>query len=685
MIDKKAIFLRVLLISSLITLAAMAIFIHLLRVQSEMTESLGQNDPVLALREIPSPRGNIYDLKGNLLATSMPVYTIAIDATQPSDTLFNNNYKKLAKGLAAIFKDESKDEFEKKIYQSRLAKKQYFKLKSGVRYSELQEVKKLPILNKGRFKGGFVYTQQTSRTKPFKYLCGRTIGYINGTYGVGIEKSFDKYLKGENGLQMMQKINGGVWKPLSNSEDVEPESGADIYSTIDIRIQDIAQSALLSSLEEYEAESGSVILMDVKTGAIRAMSSLQRTDAEKYAENFNFAFGAAYEPGSTFKLASLLVALEDGKIDTSSIVDTKNGVFEFYDRKMRDSNAHRGGHGKISIARAFEVSSNIGIARTIVDLYEDKPQEFIDRLARLGVSNKLDFELLGEAEPWIKNSNDSTWSGVSLPWISYGYELKMSALHILALYNAVANDGELVKPYLVDRIQRGEQIVTSKKVEVLKPSICSQNTISILKDLLVGVVKNGTAKNIYSKMYSCAGKTGTAKIASDGSYGSDYRASFAGYFPADNPKYSCIVVVTKPKKELGFYGNIVAAPVFKEIRNSLYAEEPVSVPLNESAMATSDKGLSFELNQIYKELKHPLYKSSTNNLWLNASDTGFKPLSIEDGVMPNLHGMSSMDAVYLLENLGLSVAVFGKGKVAHQSLKTGQFFKDNQKVTLSLL
>ena len=685
MIDKKAIFLRVLLISSLITLAAMAIFIHLLRVQSEMTDSLGQNDPVLALREIPSPRGNIYDLKGNLLATSMPVYTIAIDATQPSDTLFNNNYKKLAKGLAAIFKDESKEQLEKKIYQSRLAKKQYFKLRSGVRYSELQEVKKLPILNKGRFKGGFVYTQQTSRTKPFKYLCGRTIGYINGTYGVGIEKSFDKYLKGENGLQMMQKINGGVWKPLSNSEDVEPESGADIYSTIDIHIQDIAQSALLSSLEKYEAESGSVILMDVKTGAIRAMSSLQRTDEEKYAENFNFAFGAAYEPGSTFKLASLLVALEDGKIDTSSMVDTKNGVFEFYDRKMRDSNAHRGGHGKISIARAFEVSSNIGIARTIVDLYEDKPQEFIDRLARLGVSNKLDFELLGEAEPWIKNSNDSSWSGVSLPWISYGYELKMSALQILALYNAVANDGELVKPYLVDRIQRGEQIVTSKKVEVLKPSICSQNTISILKDLLVGVVKNGTAKNIYSKIYSCAGKTGTAKIASEGSYSSDYRASFAGYFPADNPKYSCIVVVTKPKKELGFYGNIVAAPVFKEIRNSLYAEEPVSVPLNESAMATSDKGLSFELNQIYKELKHPLYKSSANNLWLNASNTGFKPLSIEDGVMPNLHGMSSMDAVYLLENLGLSVAVFGKGKVAHQSLKTGQFFKDNQKVTLSLL
>jgi len=685
MIDKKAIFLRVLLISSLITLSAMAIFIHLLGVQSEMTEHLGQNDPVLALKEIPSPRGNIYDLKGNLLATSMPVYTIAIDATQPSDTLFNNNYKKLAKGLAAIFKDESKEELEKKIYQSRLAKKQYFKLKSGVRYSELQEVKKLPILNKGRFKGGFVYTQQTSRTKPFKYLCGRTIGYINGTYGVGIEKSFDKYLKGENGLQMMQKINGGVWKPLSNSEDVEPESGADIYATIDIRIQDIAQSALLSSLEKYEAESGSVILMDVKTGAIRAMSSLQRTAEEKYAENFNFAFGAAYEPGSTFKLASLLVALEDGKIDTSSIVDTKNGVFEFYDRKMRDSNAHRGGHGKISIARAFEVSSNIGIARTIVDLYEDKPQEFIDRLARLGVSNKLDFELLGEAEPWIKNSNDSTWSGVSLPWISYGYELKMSALQILALYNAVANDGELVKPYLVDRIQRGEQIVTSKKVEVLKPSICSQNTISILKDLLVGVVKNGTAKNIYSKMYSCAGKTGTALIASDGSYSSDYRGSFAGYFPADNPKYSCIVVVTKPKKELGFYGNIVAAPVFKEIRNSLYAEEPVSVPLNQSAMATSDKGLSFDLNQIYKELKHPLYQSSANNLWLNASNTGFNPLSIKDGVMPDLLGMSSMDAVYLLENLGLSVAVFGKGKVAHQSLKTGQLYKDNQKVTLSLL
>ena len=483
---------------------------------------------------------------------------------------------------------------------------------------------------------------------------------------------------------MMQRINGGVWKPLSNKQDVEPEAGADVYSTIDIRMQDIAQTALLRSLEKYQAESGSVILMDVKTGAIRAISSLQRTEQEKYAENFNYAFGAAYEPGSTFKLASLLVALEDGKVDTATIVDTKNGVFKFYDKTMKDSNSHRGGHGEISLGRAFEVSSNIGIARTIVDIYEDKPQEFIDRLARLGVSNKLDFELLGEAEPWIKNRSDKSWSGVSLPWISYGYELEMSALQILALYNAVANNGELVKPYLVDRVQSGEYVVTgSKTVEILKPSICSEKTISILQDLLEGVVENGTATNIYSKKYTCAGKTGTAKIASQGSYGSEYRASFAGYFPAEKPKYSCIVVVTKPKKELGFYGNVVAAPVFSEIRNLLYAEESIEVP---ELVAEIDNyiGLAHEINSIHKELDYSMSSQTQSNTLVRSDKFNFETLEFETNLMPDLSGMSSMDALFLLENMGIDVEVKGKGRVRKQSLPAGLEIKQNQRITLRL-
>jgi len=300
MTEKKSIFLRVMLISSLIIIAAMAIFVDLLIVQSEMEGRLGLNDPIVALREIPSPRGNIYDVKGNLLATSMPVYTIAIDATQSSDTLFNNNYRDLAKGLSNIFGDLSSTEYANKLRTARRNNKQYLRLQSGVRYSELQKVKDLPILTNGRYKGGFVYTQQSNRTKPFGYLCDRTIGYGREVNDVGIEKAFDKYLKGKNGKQMMQRINGGVWKPLSNTQDVEPESGADVYSTIDIRMQDIAQTALLRSLEKYEAQSGSVILMDVETGAIRAMSSLQRTSKEKYAENFNYAFGAAYEPSVKF-------------------------------------------------------------------------------------------------------------------------------------------------------------------------------------------------------------------------------------------------------------------------------------------------------------------------------------------------------------------------------------------------
>ena len=684
MTDKKAIFIRVIMISSLVIVAAVAIFIQLIFVQVEFSDAIAFNDPAVAMIDVPSPRGNIYDVNGNLLAISMPVYTIAIDATQPSDTLFENNYLKLADGLSGIFSDVSSSEFSKKLRHARRDKKQYLKLRSGVRFSELQLVKTLPILKEGRYDGGFVYTQQTKRMQPFGHLCERTIGYAREKSDVGIEKAYNHYLKGQDGKRLMQKINGGIWKPINNTQDVEPVVGSDVYSTIDIRIQDIAQTALLRSLEKYEAENGSVILMDVKTGAIRAMSSLERTSEGKYAENFNYAIGAAYEPGSTFKLASLLVALEDGVVDTSHVVDTKNGAFKFYDRTMKDSNYHRGGHGKISVGKAFEVSSNIGIARTIVNHYKDDPQRFIDRLARLGVSDKLDFELIGEAEPWIKNTNDSTWSGVSLPWMAFGYEIKMSALQILALYNAVANDGELVKPRLVDKVKRAEKIIESNDIEVLNPSICSENTIQILQNLLIGAVKKGTAQNIYSEKYSSAGKTGTAKIALEGSYGSEYRASFAGYFPAENPKYSCMVVVSKPKKEIGFYGNIVAAPVFKELRDNLFAEEAIEIPEIAKTFDHDYIGSSKDLNAIHHLLDYPKYQASQNERWLKSDNKAFQTLEFSGDVMPNVKGMVAMDALYLLENMGLEVDFKGQGRVIKQSLKAGAKIKENQIIELIL-
>lgn len=684
MTDKKAIFIRVIMISSLVIVAAVAIFIQLIFVQVEFSDAIAFNDPAVAMIDVPSPRGNIYDVNGNLLAISMPVYTIAIDATQSSDTLFENNYLKLADGLSGIFSDVSSSEFSKKLRNARRDKKQYLKLRSGVRFSELQLVKTLPILKEGRYDGGFVYTQQTKRMHPFGHLCERTIGYAREKSDVGIEKAYNHYLKGQDGKRLMQKINGGIWKPISNTQDVEPVVGSDVYSTIDIRIQDIAQTALLRSLEKYEAENGSVILMDVKTGAIRAMSSLERTSEGKYAENFNYAIGAAYEPGSTFKLASLLVALEDGVVDTSQVIDTKNGAFKFYDRTMKDSNYHRGGHGKISVGKAFEVSSNIGIARTIVNHYKDDPQRFIDRLARLGVSDKLDFELIGEAEPWIKNTNDSTWSGVSLPWMAFGYEIKMSALQILALYNAVANDGVLLKPRLVDKVKRAEKIIESNDIEVLNPSICSENTIQILQNLLIGAVKKGTAQNIYSEKYSSAGKTGTAKIALEGSYGSEYRASFAGYFPAENPKYSCMVVVSKPKKEIGFYGNIVAAPVFKELRDNLFAEEAIEIPEIAKTFDHDYIGSSKDLNAIHHLLDYPKYQASQNERWLKSDNKAFQTLEFSGDVMPNVKGMVAMDALYLLENMGLEVDFKGQGRVIKQSLKAGAKIKENQIIELIL-
>ena len=683
MTQKKALFIRVLLVSSLIIIAATSVFLKLCSVQLDLSDTVAINDPMIEMREISSPRGNIYDVNGNLLAISMPVYTIAIDATQPKDSLFENNYRDLSIGLSEIFNDQSPDEYAKRLRKSRREQKQYLRLQSGVRYSELQKVKTLPILKEGRYNGGFVYTQQTNRTNPFDPLCNRTIGYNRQKNDVGIERAYDLFLKGKNGKQLMQKINGGIWKPLSNNHDIEPIPGSDVYSTIDIRIQDIAQTALLKSLEKFEAKNGSVILMDVQTGAIRAMSSLQRTEEGKYAENYNHAIGSAYEPGSTFKLASLLVALEENKIDTSTVVDTKNGAFKFYDRTMKDSNYNKGGYGKISVGKAFELSSNIGIARTIVDHYKDAPQQFIDRLSRLGINQKLDFELIGEAQPWIKNTTDSTWSGVSLPWMAYGYELEMTALQILAFYNAVANNGNLVKPRLVDHVRSGQRLVQFKDIEVLNPSICSEKTIGILQDLLERVVISGTATNIYSDKYSCAGKTGTAQIAQGGSYGTEYRASFVGYFPSENPKYSCIVVVTKPKKEIGFYGNVVAAPVFKELRDALFAEEAVEVPVFAEDIIHSYVGTYEEINALHQVLDRPSTLLKSKSL-IYFQDNQFKALALKDQSMPNVEGMAAMDALYVLENLGLEVQIEGKGLVKSQSIKPGIEIIENQKVALRM-
>lgn len=671
------------MVSSLIMVVAMAVFLKLCNVQLDLSDKVAINDPMIEMREIPSPRGNIYDANGKLLAISMPVYTIAIDATQPKDSLFDNNYRDLSVGLSEIFKDRTPEEYASKLHNSRLAQKKYFRLQSEVRYSELQKVKRLPILKEGRYKGGFVYTQQTNRTNPFDPLCNRTIGYNRERNDVGIERAYDLFLKGKNGKQLMQKINGGIWKPLSNNQDLEPVPGCDVYSTIDIRIQDIAQTALLKSLERFEAENGSVILMDVQTGSIRAMSSLQRTEEGKYAENYNHAIGSAYEPGSTFKLASLLVAIEENKIDTSTIVDTKNGVFNFYDRTMKDSNNKKGGHGRISVGKAFELSSNIGIARIIVDHYKENPQKFIDRLSKLGINKRLDFELIGEAHPLIKNTTDSSWSGVSLPWMAYGYELEMTALQILALYNAVANNGILVKPKLVDQVRSGQRIIKSTDIEVLKPSICSEKTIDILKDLLERVVISGTANNIYSDKYSCAGKTGTAKIAEDGAYGAEYRASFVGYFPSQNPRYSCIVVVTKPKKEIGFYGNIVAAPVFSELRDALFAQVAKEIPRFKGDIIHEYIGKSEEINALNLVLDKPSNPLKSKSL-IHCRNNEYKTLELKNKSMPNVKGMVAMDAIYILENLGLKVQMQGRGLVKSQSIEQGIQIIENQKVILRL-
>src|SRR5690606_6928859 len=410
----------------------------------------------------------------------------------------------------------------------------------------------------------------------FNILAARTIGYDReGIQPVGIEGAYSKELRGINGKRLEQKIAGGVWMPISDENEIEPVDGSDVYSTIDVNIQDVAESALMKQLKKHHAGYGCVAVMEVATGEIKAIANLQRVKDSTYYESYNFAVGAATEPGSTFKLPALMAAFEDGYLDLDDMVDTEDGTTKFYDAVMRDS--HKGGYGKISIKESFVKSSNVAISKEINRVYSKDPQKFIDRLNKMYVNKKLGIELAGEGTPYIKNTDDKSWSGITLPWMSIGYEVELTPLNILTFYNTVANNGKMVKPKFVREIRHRGQLVRKIETEVLNPSVCSEKTIKMAKEMLEGVVEEGTAKNLKNEVYKIAGKTGTAQIANKKlgyKYKNDlkvsHQASFVGYFPADNPKYTCIVVVNAPSKGV-YYGNLVAGPIFKEVADKVYA------------------------------------------------------------------------------------------------------------------
>ncbi|MEM8892956.1 MAG: penicillin-binding protein, partial [Bacteroidota bacterium] len=601
----------------------------------------------------------------------------------------------LSQKLAGYFKDRTAKEYKRRITDARVSGRRYMLLnREEIDYQTKKEMTEWPIFREGRMKGGIIFEKVNKRFRPFSYLGYRTIGMVNDDNRgvVGLEYSFNKYLAGRNGESLFQKMSGGGWRPVYDGTEVRPEDGLDIVTTIDINLQDVAESALLGALETHQADYGTVVVMEVATGEIKAISNLSRNEKGQYWELYNYAVGSqgSREPGSTFKLASMIALLENSKVKLTDTIDTGNGSHYFYDDVMKDHKP--GGYGKITVQEVFEKSSNIGIAKLIIEEFGADPSRYVDYINKLGLADPLGFQMIGEGKPYIKTPADSTWSGITLPWMSHGYELKLTPLHTLTLYNAVANDGKMIQPIIVKSVQRADKRVEEFGAKMLNERICSKETLKEVRKLLEGVVERGTASNINDSYYRIAGKTGTAKKAVNGRYTNNYYTSFAGYFPAEAPKYSCIVVIDNPKG-YQIYGSDVAAPVFKAIADKIYTldlelqDEELEGVYQAGIFPVVRSGQQDDLSMILHELGISNHSTDQSD-WVKAKIDNnailWRPNKTKGEVMPDVRGMTLRDAVFLLENKGLEVSIEGHGRVKDQSIWPGQKIENQSKIMLTL-
>ena len=524
-------------------------------------------------------RGNIFSEDGSLLATSTTKFDVFFDSKTVSSKIFESEVKSLSVELSEIAGDDSEKWLEY-LLKARKDNNRYLPIFKNIEKDKVDKIKQLSILKYGSIRGGLIIEDKIKREYPLGKVAERTIGYEridkNGNYwGVGLEHAYGSFLRGKNGKMTKRKISNGQWKVIESNLNKDPIDGLDIKTTLNTYMQDIVHDYLLEQTEKYEADHSSAVLMDVKTGKIRAISNFGRTEEGKYYEKLNYAVGESIEPGSTFKLMTMIAALEDQVIDTLQMIDTEKGEIDFYGYKVRDSK--KGGYGQINAMDIFRHSSNTGIVKIITEAYKKQSEKFVDRLFNMGLNNSLNIEIKGEPIPKIPHPSDPDWNGLSLPWMSYGYGISLTPLQILSFYNAVANNGIMVKPTFLESAEKlGSAQKNNFKRQILNPSICSAKTLSIVKKMLYDVVhhKNGTAKNIRSDIINIAGKTGTAQVGYVENE-LDYISSFVGYFPAENPKYSCIIVINKPNKNKGYYGSDVAAPVFKRIAEKISSRYPI--------------------------------------------------------------------------------------------------------------
>lgn len=700
---KKDFLWRIYLMYFFIVLFAFSVIIKVCTIQFVEGEYWKEKEQALTMKyfNIEASRGNIFSSDGSLLATSVPIFELRMDViSEPvTDKIFYEKLDSLSAKLAQTFNHRTKNEWRTALKTARKNKERYFLIARKVNYATLKEVRTFPIFKMGKYKGGLIVLQQSRRELPFKNLAQRTIGYDRkSNKPLGIEGAYNKDLQGISGKRLMQKIAGGVYKPINQDNEIEPQDGNDIITTIDANIQDVAHHALEKQLKAQDAHHGCAILMEVKTGAIKAMVNLTRLDSGSYAETFNYAIGEGTEPGSTFKLAAIMAAIEDGYTDLDEMVDTEGGRKAYAGGYvMKDS--HEGGYGRITVKQVFEKSSNVGTSNIIMKYYKKQPQKFIDRIYAFGIQKPLGIALPGEANPYIKDTKSKLWSALSLPLMSIGYEEKLTPLQTLNFYNTVANNGKMMRPQFVKEIRSKGQLIKTFPPIVLNPSICSQNTINKAREMMEGVVKEGTATFLRTAPYQIAAKTGTAQIAmGNKGYTQDgkktYMASLCGYFPAKDPLYSIIIVVSAPSKA-AYYGNEVAGPVFREIADKVYSNsmeihKPLQVDTAKAIVHVPmlKAGRKSDIQQVAKvlSLKTALTDENANYVWpqMYSETYSLKGIQTKESEVPQLVGMGLRDALTILENQKIEVRVIGRGVIKKQSLAAGTKVVKGTTITIEL-
>jgi cell division protein FtsI (penicillin-binding protein 3) len=642
-------------------------------------------------RDVPGERGNILAEDGALLATSIPKFEIRMDfrATGLQESEFTAGYDSLAWCLANyITPDQNKfDEWRNYLWQHYRAGSRYEMIANNISIEQLNVIKTFPLFRGGR-DNGFVTVRINKRDHPFKMMALRTLGYVKDDIKVGLEGHFDKDLSGGKEPVPMIRVSGDTWIPLEDLTDIEPRNGNDLVTTLDINVQDITQTALMRTCEAYQAEHATAIVMEVKTGKIRAIANIGKTK-DGWWEDFNHGIGSATEPGSTWKLASMLALLEEKAVRLSDTVDIETGKTTYHNEVLEDH--ERTNKRFVSVKEAFAVSSNVGISKLVYGYFDDKRQKYVRHLRDFNLSIPTGIEVGGEPSPYIKNPDNvsDNWSGITLPWMSIGYELQITPLQLLTFYNAIANNGKMMKPYVVSEVRQYGETVRTFKPKAVAEKIASDDAIAQARELLEAVVEmpGATAYHLRTPQYRFAGKTGTAQL----NYSKDkskthkggYQGSFAGYFPAENPVFSCIVVVSNPKN--GYYGGTVAAPVFREIADKLMASNvALSEPINDKgkpvpspALLPDDAGYKADLLKMLQKvgIRHEIGGDPKDNFtFLRARNDTLFVLPRQIGnvkQVPSVVGMGLKDALFLLENRGLKVFFSGYGKVVSQSLSPG--------------